>query len=418
MSVIWIINQYASTPETGIAGRHHYLARELGRRGHKVYLVAAKWHHLLRVEGDGELPETEQGDGYTMVRIPVPRYPHAHHKKRILNWFLFRRRLAQLRRRIKDHPDAILYSSPSLVGYPGAKRLARRLGTRLVFEVRDIWPLTLQEVGGASARHPFIRYLQRIEDDAYRTADAVVSNLPQAVEHMVERGMDRDKFTWVPNGFSKQEVENSAPLSDDLMSSLSDVPLRVGYTGTLGVANDLDVLLDAAKQLTDRKDIAFVLVGQGRERERLAKRVSNEKLENVLLLPAISKSQVPSMLGAMDVCYIGLTPDPLFRFGVSPNKLFDYLVSGKPILYGIDSGDYRPVEEFGAGLQVPPGNPEAVAQAVLAFADMPESQRLSIGAAGRRAALEYHEYGMLAERLEAVLIGKAANRSGTFETAP
>ncbi|HAR51370.1 glycosyltransferase family 4 protein [Roseovarius nubinhibens] len=404
MSVIWIINQYSTTPETGIAGRHHYLARELGKRGHKVYLVSALWHHLLRVENEDDLPEVEAADGYTMVRIPVPRYPHAHHKKRILNWFLFRLRLAKLPKRIPERPDAILYSSPSLVGYPGAKRLARKLGARLVFEVRDIWPLSLQEIGGASDRHPFIRYLQRIEDDAYQSADAVVSNLPNAVDHMVSRGMDRAKFTWVPNGFSRRLIEQKVPLDDVTLKALPNAALKIGYTGTFGAANNLDILLDAAKQLVHRTDIAFVLVGQGRERDRLADRVKNESLENVTLINAIPKAQVPSMLAAIDICYIGLTADPLFRFGVSPNKLFDYLISGNPILYGIDSGEYKPVETFGAGIQVPPDDAEAVAQAVLAFAEMTEAERYELGAAGRRAALAHHEYGMLAEQLETVLL--------------
>lgn len=402
MSTIWIINQYASTPETGMGGRHHYLARELGKRGHKVYLVTASWHHLLREPLPDPLPETEQGDGYTLVRVPVPRYAHAHDKKRVLNWFLFRWRLRHLIRRIPDRPDVILYSSPGLIPWPGAERLARKLGARLVFEVRDIWPLTLTEVGGVSASHPLIRYMQRIEDRAYRTADAVISNLPYSVDHMVTRGLGRDRFYWISNGYSADEVATPVPLPVTTRAALPDGVFIVGYTGTVGVANALDVMVDAAELLKDRLDIAFVIVGGGRERAHIADMIAEKGLSNIHMVDPIPKGQIQSMLTTFDVCYVGLTPDPLFRFGVSPNKLFDYMIAGKPIIYGIDSGPYHPVE--GAGIQIPPGDAAALAEAVHTLAALPSETRESMGQTARDRALEHHEYGALAKRLEQVLL--------------
>ena len=209
MSRIWIINQYSSTPDTGLGGRHHYLARELSKRGHEVTLVAAQWHHLL-AEGAEKAPEIEIREGFKFVRVPVPRYAHAHDKRRILNWLIFGSRLRHLPKRLGADPDTILYSSPSLLGFLGALRLARRLRVRMVFEVRDIWPLTLQEVGGQSPRSPLIAWMQRIEDRAYAESDAVISNLPNSVDHMVSRGMDASKFTWIPNGFHWQKLKRAS----------------------------------------------------------------------------------------------------------------------------------------------------------------------------------------------------------------
>ena len=124
------------------------------------------------------------------------------------------------------------------------------------------------------------------------------------------------------------------------------------------------------------------------------------------MLDPIPKRQVQSMLARFDACYIGLTRDSLFRFGVSPNKLFDYLVSGRPILYGIDSGRYRPVEELKAGLQFSPEDPAALANAVLKLKALPEAERAEMGARGRRSVLKNHEYGTLAQKLERVLFPK------------
>ena len=406
MSRIWLINQYSSTPATGIGGRHHYLARELARLGHDVVLVAARKHHLLRKGVDiAALPAEEMVDGYRFVRIDVPSYAHAHDKRRVLAWFAFAAQLPRLRRRLGAVPESILYSSPQPVGYMGAERLARATGARFVFEVRDIWPLTLIKIGGYSQRHPFIRFLQWIEDRAYARSDRVVSNLEGAVDHMAARGMDRGKFAWIPNGIALDEVENPEQLKPEIAAQIPSQGLRIVYTGTLGEANALDTLIEAAALLHELPGVSILLVGQGRTRPALEQRSMELGLTNVQFLGAIPKAQVQSVLAACDVCYIGLTADPLFRFGVSPNKLFEYLVSGKPVLYGIDSGEYRPVEHYQAGLTVPAENPQALADAIRRLHAMPEEERRRMGENGRRAALEHYDYARLARGMERVLIG-------------
>jgi glycosyltransferase involved in cell wall biosynthesis len=406
MSRIWIIYDVSSTPETGIGGRHHYLAGELVKLGHDVTVVAARGHHLLRDGIDADaLPAEQKINGYRLLRLDVPRYAHAHDKRRILAWLVFAAKLPRLVRRQVTPPDAVLYSSPNPIGYLGAEHLARACGARLIFEVRDIWPLSLVEIGGYSPRHPFIRFLQWIEDRAYARADRVVSNLEGAVEHMVSRGMDRSKFTWVSNGIALEELAASAPLSPELEAQIPAEGLCIVYTGTLGAANALDTLIDTADILRNESDIYFILVGQGSMRINLEARRDALGLDNVRFLGPVSKLQVQSVLALCDVCYIGLTSDPLFKFGVSPNKLFDYFVSGRPVLYGIDSGDYKPVERHAAGLTVPAEDPQALADTIRRLRDMPEAERRRMGENGRRAALEHYDYAKLARRLEKVLLG-------------
>lgn len=401
-----MINHHGSTPSTGSGGRHHHLARALAAIGHEVTLVTAKWHHGLREDVDHSVsPAEETVDGYRLLRLDGPRYQHAHDKKRVLAWASFAWKVAWLRRRLKDTPDVILYSSPHPLGYLGAEWLARRLKCRLVFEVRDIWPLTLIEIGGYSPRHPFIRLLQWIEDRAYARANRVVSNLEGAVEHMAARGMERGKFTWVSNGIAVDEVAAPAPLSPEVAERIPAEGLRIVYTGTLGAANALDTLIDAAALLRDLPDVQILLVGRGRTRADLEARRDALGLTNVRFIGPVPKRQVQSVLAACDVCYIGLTADPLFRFGVSPNKLFDYFVSGKSVLHGIDAGEYNLVERHDAGIAVPAEDPEALAAAIRRFHAMPEEERRRMGENGRRAALAHYDYAKLAHRLEKVLVG-------------
>lgn len=392
-----------------MGGRHHYLARELAKRGHRVYLIAADWHHLLNENSTGETTDTKEAYGYSFVRVPVLKYADAHDKRRILNWFLFSWRLRKLRSQIADQPDAILYSSPSPIGFLGAEWLAKKTGARLVFEVRDIWPLTLIEVGNHSPRHPLVRIMQWVEDRAYRNADAVVSNLQFAFEHMESRGMSAQKFTWVPNGISKDEVETSEPLSAETSSKLPQGKFIVGYAGTIGAANSMGILIKAAQILRNETDIAFVLVGQGREKKDLQNEVKQSELENVYFIDAIPKKQIQTMLSHFDVCFLAWQKSALYKFGTSANKLFDYLYSARPVLNSYTgAGDV--VIQYGAGLSTEAQDSEAVAKAILTLRDMPESERTQMGKNGRKSVLEYHEYGSLAKKMEQVLFDDVGDK--------
>ncbi|WP_386171429.1 glycosyltransferase family 4 protein [Sulfitobacter pontiacus] len=405
MSAVWIINQYATTPDTGMGGRHHYLAKELAKLGHDVTLISARWHHLIRDDvRAASAPAVEERDGYNFVRVPVPQYSHAHDKRRVLNWLLFGRRLRHLPRRLGKVPDTILYSSPSLMGFGGAERLARKIGARLVFEVRDIWPLTLHEVGGQSQNHPLMVWMQRIEDRAYRVSDAVLSNLPNAVDHMVARGLDRRKFTWVPNGFDRDELENPEPLGEMAAAALPSGKFLIGYTGTIGTANALETLVGAAEKIKDHKDIAFVVVGSGRERDRIAIEIERRNLSNIHLIGPIPKRQVQSMLAQFDACVICWQDKPLYRFGTAANKIPEYLFSGRPILSSFTGyGDL--VEGYGAGICVAAEDPTALAEAVLQLKSLSNSERFQMGERGRKASIDNHQYSALALRLESVLFG-------------
>lgn len=400
---VWIINQYASTPETGIGGRHYLLAKELAANGVNVYLIMASFHHLLRAPTQPESTYEVSAEGNLhVVRIKVPVYDGAHNGRRILNWSVFAYRLLGLKRVISRAPDSILYSSLSLIGVLSAEKLARHYKVPLTFEVRDIWPLTLTEIGGVSSRHPFVRFLQWVEDRAYRVSDRVVSNLPGAVNHMVSRGLVREKFVWIPNGISIKAMEAAEPLHAEVAGAIPDDRFVVGYAGTIGVANALDCFLSAAALLKDETGICFVLVGNGKEKDHLMNRVEREHLPNVRFLPAIAKAEVPSLLMNFDACFIGWKDESLYRFGIGANKIPEYFFSGKPVIHAF-SGDYDPVAEFGAGVTVPAENPELLAKAIFDLYQKTPEERDALGKNGRRAALENFDYAHLAKRLEDVL---------------
>jgi glycosyltransferase involved in cell wall biosynthesis len=398
---VWIINQYASLPSTGIGGRHRDLARELAKQGYDVTVVSSRWTHLVRdPKAAAVAPAQEIFEGFRFVRLPSRRYKHAHDKRRIVNWFVFAWQVACLRNRLKQKPDVVLYSSPSLVGYIGARWLAWRNGAKLVFEVRDIWPLTFQEVGGYSSRHPFIWFLQWLEDYAYKTADHATSNLQGAEEHMLARGLPADHFTWIANGFALDEVSDAELLPAFVVESIPAEGFRICYAGTMGSANALDSLIDAARLLSKWcSDIYFVLVGQGRDKVTLVARAKELGLSNIVFLDAVPKRQVQSVLDQCDACFIGWKDSSLYNHGIAANKLFDYLYAGKPILHSY-SGRFDPVVRYGAGITVPAENSNAIAKAAVQLRDMSEADRRSMGEKGHQAAMAEHEYAVLAKKYD------------------
>ncbi len=401
---IWLINQYASTPQTGMGGRHYYLAKELAKQGHTVYLIAASYTHLLRDPPKfSEKVKIESVEGFNFVWVKMPKYQEAHSKRRILNWFSFSWKLTYLDRFIPDRPDIVLYSSPSLIGFLGAQKLAKKYQARLAFEVRDIWPLTLMELGGYSAKHPFIRLMQWVEDRAYQQSNVVLSNLPNAVKHMEERGMSADKFHWVPNGFDVNELAHPMDLPEKILSLLPKNKFIVGYTGTLGLANALDNMIEAACLTRGDDSIAWVLVGEGGEKAALQEKCNKLKLNNTYFIDAIPKKLVQPMLGEFDVCFVTLQDSLLFKYGIASNKLFDYFASSKPVIYAVDSGDYLPVSDARAGESIKPNSPQKIIEAVKKIQKLSTVERQQLGCNGYEYAMKHHDYSKIAKKLFKVL---------------
>jgi glycosyltransferase involved in cell wall biosynthesis len=408
---ILLINHYAGSTRHGMEYRPFYLAREWFRLGHQVTVAAASYSHVRSRQPDMVGAETrEMIDGVDYRWLKTPTYS-GNGSGRVANiaTFLTRvsRRAAAWAAEIK--PEVVIASSTYPLDIWVARKIARRCGAKLVYEVHDLWPLSPVEIGGMSRRHPFIQLCQKAENDAYRDADAVISMLPKVEGHMVRHGLDRRKLHIVPNGVVLDEWERAqplvaGPLRDTLQAARDAGKTVVGYTGSHGKPNALDRLLDAARLMADEAFV-FVLVGTGLEKARLEQRVASEGLTNVKMFPPVSKSQVPSLLRAVDMAYIGWERHPLYRFGIAPNKLLDYMMASRPVLHAVEAGN-DPVAEAGCGLTVPPDSPEAIAEGLRRLAACSDAERERMGARGHRHVMARHTYPLLAQRfLEAVRPG-------------
>ncbi|HOP35440.1 MAG TPA: glycosyltransferase family 4 protein [Syntrophales bacterium] len=414
---VLLINHYAGSPDLGMEFRPYYLAREWVRRGHEVTIAAASFSHVRTKNPKVPSAGKESWvDGIRYLWLSTPRYG-GNDMRRVRNMGAFIFRLffhhGKILRLVR--PDVVIASSTYPLDIFPAWLMARRAGARLVFEVHDLWPLSPVELGGMSPRHPFILVMQGAEDFAYRAADRVVSMLPEARAHMERHGMARDKFVYIPNGVDLEEWRNhSVKIPETHEAVFSELRrqkgLIVGYAGAHGLANNLNTLLEAA-EILKRGPFWFVLAGQGPEKEALRQRARSIGLERVVFLPTVPRKAVPDLLSRMDLLYIGLRPEPLFRFGISPNKLMDYMMAGKPVLSAIEAGN-DPVGESGCGLTVAPGDAPALAGSLKALAALSPAAREKMGEKGRRYVTARHDYGVLAERFLRVLENKAGSLPG------
>lgn len=395
------LNHYAGSPLHGMEHRPYHLAHAWVRAGHSATVVAGTFSHLRVRNPDVQGNVVEEWiDGVRYVWVRTPWYA-GNGARRVLSMAAY---VAQVFRLVpalaRTRPDAVVASSTYPLDIYPARRLARLSGARLVFEVHDLWPLSPMELGGYSPRHPFIAAMQRAEDTAYRSADVVVSLLPGTLPHMVSRGMDPAKFAWIPNGLDFDESAAIAPLPEAHRSAIERARearrLVVGYAGSHGLSNALDVLLDAAERLAD-VPVTFLLVGDGPEKPALQRRAAELGLVNVELLPPVARRAVPAFLKGVDVAYLGWNRSALYRFGIAPNKLLDYMAAARPVLHGVDAYN-DPVQEAGCGLSVAPGDPDALARAVREFVRMPAETREALGRAGEAYVRAQHDYRTLAAR--------------------
>jgi glycosyltransferase involved in cell wall biosynthesis len=341
----------------------------------------------------------EEIDGISYLWVKTPGYKK-NDWRRAANMFAFVFRLMTNAGRLAGlRPDVVIASSTYPLDNLPAFLIAKKSRAKLIYEVHDLWPLSLIELGGISHAHPFILLMQWAEGFACKNADLVVSILPNADRHLVKRGMEPSKFRHIPNGIVCDEWERASErlprIHERALNGLrAQGEFALGYAGAHGIANDLNTLVEAASLLKSRK-VTVVLVGQGPEKEKIQDLARQKGLSNMVFLPPVAKPCIPQLLSKMDALYIGLKKSPLFHFGISPNKLMDYMMAAKPVIQAIEASNDM-VAQARCGISVPAQNPRAVAKALEELMCLDEPQRIEMGLRGRRHILENHDYKILA----------------------
>ncbi|MGN0144109.1 MAG: glycosyltransferase family 4 protein [Clostridium sp.] len=397
---ILLINHYAGSDYHGMEFRPFYMAREWKKKGHNVTILGADFSHLRKnnpvIEKDFQ---EEIIDGITYVWVKTPKY-QGNGVGRIKNISTFMWKLRMNYKMIADKykPNAVIASSTYPLDIYPAHRIAKKSNAKLCFEIHDLWPLSPMEIGGFSEKNPAIIVLQRAEDFAFKNSDVIVSILPDADKHIKERGFSTDKFVYVPNGILTGE-KKEAPM-ESTIERLEELKKQgyflVGYTGNHSPANVLDTMIDAAKKTTDEK-VKYVLVGKGNVKNDLIEYAKANNVTNIEFLDPVLKDNMDNVLNLLDIGYIGLKKQNLFNYGVSPNKLFDYMMAALPVIYAVEASN-DPVSDCNCGISVPAENPDAVVDAVMKIKSLSEEEKIKMGQNGKDYVLANHMYEGLADK--------------------
>ena len=402
---IWLINHYAVPPKYYPLARQTNFAKNLMAMGHTVTIFAASSVHnsTLNLITDGRKWREETVDGVHYVYIKCCDYQGSG-LKRIYNICEFAWKLPGVCKQFPK-PDAIVATSMPPTSCAMGVHLGRKWGCKTVAEIADLWPESIVAYGIAGPHNPAVIVLRWLEKWIYTRADAVVFTMEGAYDYIVEQGWEQDiprsKVHYINNGVDLEQFDYNKehfPVDD---ADLNDPDtFKVVYTGSIRKVNGLGLLLDAAKIVTDSR-VKFLIWGDGDERVALERRVTDEQIDNVVFKGKVEKKYIPSIVSRADLNFAHNTPSPLFRFGISFNKLFDYFAAGQPILCDFPC-PYNPAVTYGAGVEVGNAQPQQSAVAIDRLAGLSEEQRQIMGANARRAAEDY-DFKRLTERLISVI---------------
>jgi glycosyltransferase involved in cell wall biosynthesis len=410
---ILYFHQHFSTPQGSAGTRSYEFAKRLVARGHQVSMICGSYASGVTGLSGPYSKGVRRGTvaGFEVIEFELPYSNADRFLKR--TWIFLRFVLRSMRIAVSMPADLIFATStPLTVAIPGivAKWLRRR---RFVFVVRDLWP-ELPRAMGVITNPVVLKLMDLLESLGYRSADGCIGLAPGIVEG-IRRKVPAARTAMIPNGSDLDEPAETGALPSDLASCIEaqQGKLKCIFSGAHGMANGLGAVLDAARELKQRRrdDIVLVFIGAGMMKPALVRRAREEQLDNCVFLDPIPKHVLVELKKHVDVGLMILADVPAFYNGTSPNKFFDYLAAGLPVLINYPGWLAGLVEAERCGIAVAPGRPTAFADALERLADQPE-ERSRMGQRARALAQARFSRNMLAEQfaefIEAVARDEAA----------
>jgi glycosyltransferase involved in cell wall biosynthesis len=397
---ILYVSQYFP-PEMGApSARVHELSREWVRRGHDVTVLTGFPHHPTGVVPEGyrgELFRREVVDGIQVVRAPIYVAANKGRVRRSLSYLSFSASASAVGPFL-GRPDVIVATSPQLLTGLAGLWLSAARRVPFVFEVRDLWPRSIVEVGALAKDSLAVRGLEKLELLLYRRADRIVAVTESFVDEIAALGIDRAKLRVVTNGVDLELFAPADRLEARRALGLPEEGFLATYVGTHGLAHGLSTLLQAAARLPA---VRFLLVGEGAQKAALKARAQEEGLANVIFWDQRDRREVARILAASNVALVLLRNQPLFRT-VIPSKIFECMGAGRAILSTVDGESRRILDAAGAGVFSPPEDPDSLAAALDGLQRDP-ARLQALGLSGRNWVEQHYSRPALAARYEAIL---------------
>ncbi len=405
---IWIVYQFASTPEMPGSQRSYQYAKAFADMGNDVTLWTSSFSHWGKVETiQGNDPYIVKNEGkLKIISLRTKPAYYRNNYKRILNLLNFAYVFSRVSRTVLPLPDVIIASYPSPFAAFAAYRRAIKCNSKFVLEIRDLWPQVWVERKAFSKHNPFVTILYALEKYLHKRTNILVTALPYVSDYLVEKGLKKQETFWVPNpvilkNFDLKDNETAlrnecSSICDMMKTNRQKGMMNVAYVGGLGPANRVDRILEAARILKDKgvTNIFFTIVGEGHSKKDFIEFVSKNKLDSVRIWPAVPGKTVPMILRYADVGVLCLHNNPIYRYGVNLHKIYDYMAVGLPIVFAARVRNNL-VESAKAGITVSPGNADEISAALQEFSSMTAEERSIIGNRGHRFIAENYDIDKL-----------------------
>jgi len=395
--VIWVINQTAGKPDSGWGERHFYFSKYWIKKGYDVKIISGSYNHLFINQpktSNKTFTLEEVEDNITFCWVKIPKY-YGGSVFKLWSMLVFAFKILFLNSNLIGKPTIIIVSSMPIFQIISGIYLKRKYtAEKLLFEIRDLWPLTPMYLSNYSKYHPIIVVMRQIEKMGYKKADAIVSLLPNAHKYINKISNKPSKFNYIPNGIDKNVLKKES-LPTNITAKIPTNKFIIGYAGTLGMANAMAYFIEASILLKKNPTVHFVLVGNGYLKEKYIQQTKNSN--NITFIDKIKKDQVQQIVSLFTVCYVGRFNNKLYNYGVSYNKYFDYMLAKKPILESSTKIN-SPTELSGCGIVVKPESSTSIVKGIKKFQAMTSKELDNFGEKGYKYVLKYHNFEYLSEK--------------------
>ncbi|MBL0686849.1 MAG: glycosyltransferase family 4 protein [Sulfurospirillum sp.] len=378
------------------------LTKEFIKLGHSATFITSDSNHLASYPYTKEVYNFENIDTVPVCWIKTKKYAKTVSISRVLSWFDFEKKLFYFPKSKLSIPDVVIVSSLSIFTIIYGYYLKRKYRSFLVFEIRDIWPLSLIEVGNFSKWHPLVLLIGFIEKFGYKKSDLIVGTMPKLDLHVADILGYEKPFFCSPQGFNPDNykiniIKNKNPFDDIFPKS----KLIVGYAGNMGISNALEPFISAIKMFNNNINIHFVLVGSGDLKDKF--KADLENYNNVTFLSRIAQNQVKYFLYKCDILYFSTENSRRWKYGQSMNKIVEYMLASKPIIASY-TGYQSMINEAHCGEFIRTSNYNDLKQAISNIASLSLQERQKMGKNGNKWLYENRQYSKLAkEYIEKIL---------------
>jgi len=392
---ILCISKYASPPNySKMPARLFTLAKEFIKLGHNATLITSDSNHLSTYPETSEIYNFEKVENVPLCWIKTKKYIKTASIDRVLSWFDFERKLFKLDLNKIDKPDVVLVSSLSIFSIIYGYYLKRKFNSFLIFEIRDIWPLTMTEEGGFSKWHPLVLLIGFIEKFGYQKADLVVGTMPKLDLHIRNILGYEKPFHCSPLGFDPINYQEEFVDNNPYDKVFPKDKVIIGYAGSMGITNALEPFIETIKLLKDNKDIHFMLVGSGDLKVNFQEQLKD--CTNVTFLPRIGQNEVKYFLQKCDILYLSTKDSKVWEYGQSMNKVVEYMLASKPIIASY-TGYPSMINEANCGYFENTSNANGLKEKILSVVNLGEEERKKLGENGRKWIYENRQYSQLAK---------------------